>query len=299
MRRIAWLLVLLACDPVELDPSLSGVFPCETAVECPPMQACVMATCWREAPPRVEIVSPEPEVAYPLEGQAFMEIVVKIDGANLELVEPRTDPDHAFGKGNVVVLVDGEEQAVLTSGDLERGVTLQLLLEAVPGPHRIRALARNSEGKRYDNPEAEARRLFWIDDGVPRVALARPFPGDVFPLDATEIAVSVSTINFTLDRPGGRGVDPYARIGHAHVYYDERFPECAFDPVCDGDQLGMVAPSGPASAAESAVGLPPSAAGKATLAVVLRNHDHFAFFYPPWTQDIVWDEISIRRDDID
>ena len=295
MRRLVPVaLVLLACDPMEIDPSLSGVFPCERTAECPPMQTCVMATCWAETPPRISIVSPEQEVAFPLTAQPFIEVVVKIDGSDLELVESRDDPFVEFGKGSIAVLVDGDEQEVLTSGDLEGGITLQVQVDAVAGPHRIRAVARNSAGVRYDNAEAEGRRLFWIDDGAPHVAFFNPFPGDTFPLEAEEIAVGVAALNFTLARPDGDVTEP-ERIGHAHVHYDERFPECTFDPVCDGDQLGMVAPSSPSSIAESTVGLPPSAAGEASLAAVLRNGDHFAYFWPPWTAEIVWDEITIRR----
>jgi hypothetical protein len=293
MRRFAVLaLVLVACDTAEIDPSLSGVFPCRSASDCPATQTCVLQTCYREAPPRLEVMSPEAEVAFPVGDDEFVSVVIKIGGDDLDLVDPRHDPDQEFGRGNVLLLVDGEEQAVLTSGDLTSGVTMQVLVEAVAGPHRIQAIARNSAGVPYDNEGAEARRLFWVDDGAARVAFLEPFPGDVFPLDAAEIAVGLATLNFTLNRPGGENVE---RLGHVHVHYDELFPACAFEPVCEANQIGMVIAPAPANAATGTVDLPSAVEGEATLTALLRKQDHSLYFYPPWTEDPVWEDIVIRR----
>jgi hypothetical protein len=297
MRRLACVatLVVLACDPAEIDPEVSGVFPCETVQDCPPEQSCVIGTCFLEEPPRVTVVSPEAEFAFPIAAEARMEIVVTIGGENLQLVDPGEDPDNDFGKGNVVVLVDGVEETVLTAGALQSGVTLRVGVDAAPGAHRIVAFARNSAGIHYDNEEAEGRRLFWLDNGTPQVAFVSPFPGDVFPLEAGEIEVSVATLNFQLDSPMS-GVDLGTEpIGHAHVHYDERFPECAADPLCDSNHVGVVAPPGPSTSAHAMLALPASAEDDATLTAVLRGVDHVGFFYPRWTEDPVWEDIVIRR----
>jgi hypothetical protein len=293
MRRLAALaLLLVACDTAEIDPSLSGVFPCRSANDCPPTQTCVLQTCYREAPPRLEVMSPEAEVAFPVGDDEFVSVVIKIAGDDLDLVDPRHDRDAEFGRGNVLLLVDGVEQAVLTSGDLASGVTMQVLVEAVAGPHRIQAIARNSANVRYDNEGAEARRLFWLDDGAAHVAFLEPFPGDVFPLEATEIEVALASLNFTLNRPGGENME---RLGHVHVHYDELFPQCAFDPVCEANQIGMVTAPAHANTARDTVGLPSAAGGDATLTALLRKQDHSLYFYPPWTEDPVWEDIVIRR----
>lgn len=287
------------CSVTEVDPMLSGVFPCEVVDDCPPEQACVLQTCQRGQPPEVVVIAPEVETAFPIDDpDSDVVVVVKIGGANLDLVDPGTDPDSEFGRGNVQVLLDGNEVAVLTAGELETGVTIEVPVPPQPGAHRIVALARNSDFTIYDNATAEGRQFFWLDDGLPHVGFLRPFPGDVFPLQATEIDFGVAALNFSFETAMPGAIPGNEAKGHAHVHYDETFPECVFEPICDNGYSGVVAPEGPATSASAVLTIPDSAAGEATLTAVLRKVNHFKYLFPDEDGQPIWEDIIVRRADI-
>lgn len=290
---------LVGCSIEEIDPLLSGVFPCEASDDCPSSQACMLQKCRIEPAPEVLVLAPEAEAAIPIQGMGDVSVVITIGGANLDLVDPGSDLDADFGKGTVVVLVDDEEVAVLSSGEIATGVTFEVMVPPVPGAHRIRAVGRTSDGFIYDNDEAEGRRLFWLDDGLPHVGMVDPFPGDVFPLEATGFDVTVAAINFAFDVPTPGATPGNEAKGHAHVHYDEVFPACTFEPICDNGYAGVLAPDGPATSVTSQVMLPASAAGPATLTSVLRKVNHLKYLYPDQDGVPIWEDITIARADIE
>lgn len=288
-----------ACSVTEVSPLASGVYPCESADECPPEQSCVVGQCWVEAAPLVEVIAPERETAFAITSpDEPVPVVVKVTGQNLALVDPGTDPDAEFGKGNVVVYVDDEEVAVLTQGEIETGVSFEVPVPPVPGAHRIRAVARMSNNVLYDNPTAEGRQFFWLDDGEPHVGFVRPFPNDVFPLEATRIDFEVAALNFSFEQAQPGAIPDNSPVGHAHVHYDQDFPACVFDNVCDNSYVGVVAPEGPATSASDRLQIPASAAGLAELTAVLRKVNHFKYLHPDEDGEPIWEDIIVRREDI-
>lgn len=302
VRAAVALAVMMAggCRIEAVSDSLSGVFPCETADDCADDQFCVVGRCYVDEPPQLAVITPEVEEAFPIAAAETVPVVVTIGGSNLTLVDPGQDPDAEFGQGSVQVFLDEREVAVLTAGELETGVPITVEVPNAGGAHRIRAVARNSDGVIYDNDGAEARRFFWINDGLPHAGFVRPFPGDVFPLEATSIQIEVAALNFQFDRPNPlvTSLDPK---GHAHVHYGASFPACAFDDLCERFYFGIIAPSDPGSVSSTTTvaKLPASAAGMANITAVLVRIDHLRWLYPDENGEPIFDDIPILRADIE
>jgi hypothetical protein len=287
--------VVLACSVTDVGTP-SGVFPCETADECPDEQACVVGKCYAGNAPTVEIVTPEDEQAVPwTPGAEDIEVSVKIGGSNLELVDPASDADSVFGRGQIVLFVDEREVETLTFGSLASGVPTTVLVAPTPGAHRIRAEARFSDGKGYDNVEAVASRVFWFDDGNPWIAFKTPLPNQRFSFEEISIDVTVAVLNFEIVPAVGNTTQEGR--GHAHLLFNKVFPDCEFDAVCRQDYIKVLAPLPPSESLTSVTvesTIPSSAAGApTTLTAAISEINHTTFLNA--ADQPVWDTIPIVR----
>jgi len=313
---IPLLVSLGGCYGAQLDPSLSGVFACDEGEQpCPEGQACVNGRCAStEVLPTVSILNPEEGKALttlatevgPLGPDiAPIDVVLSFQGNNLEL-GPAGSGDHVFGQGHLAVFVDGEEEAVIDSGSITDLNQLTISVGPRPGPHRIAVQARRNDGIDYDNPEALATRLIWLENVAtagtrPQVAIRYPWPGQAFDLQDQSLEVQVMTLNFDLQNSvdGGGQTE---RTGHAHVYYAISFPECSRDEVCDQSYLGVAGtPVDGEAFSRAPLQLPTSGEQSTTLTTVLRNIDHSIYRFPfGCVEDsplcvLTFDEIEIIR----
>lgn len=281
------------CLAQTLDPSVSGAFACDADEDCPDGQACLQGRCYTGPLPSVSVFSPEEDSLLPYDDGLgeVRTVLVTIAGTDLELVDPAADPDAAVGLGQVEVEVDGVNVATVMAGDLSGTVAIEVPVTNRPGVHRIEVQAVLSDGTLYDNPEATGRRVFWFDDGKPHVAIKRPWPGTPVDVEAASTEVEVSAIGIMLDAPG-TSVTP--GIGHTHIHYDETFPACANDNLCDQSYQGIVPIMSGMLSAD--VLLPSSGAGSAKLTAVLREANHTAF--NDENGNIVYDEVAVLRTDL-
>lgn len=297
MRRLALLFASLplACFTAELDPDASGVFACGEDDPCPGDQTCVNARCEAGDPPRVEIINPEEEEAVAQGDTPGMRTVSMVFRGTLDIVDPKENPDNVFGEGHLEVLVEGQSVGTIESGAFSGGVQFDIEVPNEVGPVRVAVQALRNDGSRYDNPEAVARRLFWIDDGdTPLVGIREPWPGTAFPLENEVISVDARVLNFALLPADPTGMIQVA-TGHVHIYYDVDLNTCLVpDSLCDDSYITTVTSVNPSMAT-----LPDSAAGTAKLSAVLRNIDHSLFAFVPDGGDVgqtIFDEISIVRE---
>lgn len=267
----------LGCEVTAVEDDLEGVFPCEVTEDCPGDQHCVAGTCYLEEPPSILLLSPEEEQALPYAGDgSAAAVAIGLTGAGLQLVDPAVEPDPEYGSGYVVVELDGVEVARFTAGTLEGAVsTADIEFDGQPGAHRLEATAHFADGRPYDGPGATVRRLFWVDDGLPRVGFKSPFPGDTLGLEPRLMEVEIATINFEFVKTTPTMV--VANGGHGHIHYGARFPACVDDPSCDNDYIGIIAPQAPAFTAVGQASVPAAPAGAADLSVVLREANHIGF----------------------
>lgn len=306
MRR-TWIVALVvsttgtACLADQLESPPSGVFACIDDGDCPAGQVCAFDRCEAGDLPRLEIRAPEAKaVVSTIEPgdtpPPTVTVPITIGGGMLELVEAGTVS--RVGEGIVEVYVDDDAmpQRVLTTGSLVAGIATEIEMDNTPGAHRVRAVASLSDGRSYEGSDADVTTLVWIDDGLPHVALAQPTPGSGFGLGVVSLTVEVTTLHFdmvqaaTLELPGN--------VGHAHVHYDESFPACVDDSVCDNRYIGIVAPTqgGAFDTVPIQVTLPASGEGTFSLTAVLRHSNHSVFLGEDDDLDPIFETISIERD---
>ncbi|MBC8069142.1 MAG: hypothetical protein IAG13_12480 [Deltaproteobacteria bacterium] len=297
MRR--WLcslsLALGACFTADLEPDLPGVFACSEAEPCPGQLLCVNARCEEGPAPLVEIRNPEEEEAKPFDDPAEVDgdsrTITITFGGTLDLVDPTENPDNVFGEGHLEVFVDDRSVGIIEAGALSGGVTFDVEVPNVIGPVRVSVHALRNDGTRYDNPEAVARRLFWIDDGTtPLVGITNPWPGASFSLDAQVVPIEAKVLHFNL-QPANPQASPQVTTGHVHIYYDVMLDSCLADSVCDDSYITTVVGNFASQAT-----IPDSAAGAAKVSAVLRNINHQLFNFPEGTQGRIDDEIAIVRE---
>ena len=289
-------LATTACFTTDLDPNAEGAFACSVDDDCPESQECDGLRCLDpEDVPVMRILSPEPDppqvfpvADFPANGQ----IEIRFQG-NLSFAE--SPDDTTPGSGFVQLIVDGAMQEV-RMGPLSGGIAVTATIDPTPGPHRIAVKAVRPNGVPYGGPQSTATALFWIDDGEPAVAIVDPWPGAEFPLGTPTVDVSIATLNFTMREAEMMRLEG---IGHGHVYYDDIFPACADDPMCDPGYLTIVNPPRGTTddIASAPIVLPESAATTATLTAVLRNDDHSPYRFPfgdPMGR-LVLDTIVINR----
>lgn len=280
-----------ACSATELDETLDGVFPCATSEDCPPESACVAGTCFHQSAPRIEIVSPEEELVIGHPGAAAtMMVPISLRAEGLELARAQPGADAAFGVGYLEISVDDVPVAIVESGGSSPTVALTVEIEPEPGGHVLKAAAFFPDGTPYDNADAVARRLFWIDDGRPHVAMKEPWSQARFGTGAEQVPVEVATLNFNIAPPEPTTTHP--GLGHVHFYWDVDLPACAFETGCDGSFIGIAAPEeGAVRSLSALVSLPPAPAGSGRLSAVLRRLDHTPYLdengYPIWTDVVV------------
>lgn len=277
------------CYTAQLDPDLVGLFACDRDDEdagCPPGQACVNERCEdADAVPSLVVLNPEdeahvtgPVLEVPMSGPLGPPIMLDLGlRGSLQLVPRDEQADHELGQGYIVVIIDGQEQRTIDRGSVAAPMAVPIEVTPVAGPHRIVLQAHRNDGIPYDNPEATATRLFWLENELtegsrPYVAIKSPWPGTVVAADA-DVQVEVAALNFELLDPGGARQE---RQGHAHVFYDQRFPECGQDPTCDELYLGVTDAAGLTEPFE----LPPSSAPTSTLTAGLRHNDHTSYGFP-------------------
>ena len=290
-------LVLGGCYAAELDETSNALFACEVAGEadeadadCPGELRCNGRVCV-ERLPTVVVSSPEPleEIGV---GVTAAPITLRISGLTFS-----SDEDDADG-GFIRVTLDDETIDIRT-GDISGPLAIEdLIVPDEPGAHRISAQAFRVDGTPFDNADASAAQVFWRDDGQPHVAITSPWPGSEVELQPNGlIDVEVAMLNFTY---GQTDTDLATDIGHIHVYYDDTFPECAEDPICDAGYIGVIS----AAPEEAAMGLtilsegllfPDSPVADATLTAVLRQNDHSAFSSVDGEFELVTDPVTIRR----
>ncbi len=311
-------LALGACYNTTLDPDLTGVFACtvDDETSCPTGQTCINERCEDiDAVPTLTIINPEEgdkeltdALDYEEPGPDATPVMVNLSfqGSNLDLVTPSTAADPEFGLGYVAIYVDGAEAATLEAGNIAERNTVMLELSPEPGAHRIAIRAHRNDGVAYDNAEAFATRLIWFENRItegerPFVAIRSPWPGTTFDLEDQQIEVQVMTLNFTLEASDASRHEE--KRGHAHIYYEDTFPSCSEDEICDDGYIGVAAAAaGAEKFSRGDILLPASGADGTSLTAVLRNIDHRIYEHPyeceltaPDTCNLIFDEIEILR----
>ncbi len=236
---------------------------------------------------------PTLQIRSPSFGQSFGsadQVSIVVTGSGFELgSEPSTAPAVA----RVRVMLD-DERIDITSGDIADGVVVtELTVPTTAGAHYLGAQVFHDDDTAFANPEASDRRLFWIDDGRPQVAITTPWPGAILETGTPPVDIEIEVLNFALASPD---TAPVAGQGHAHIYYDASFPSCADDVACDTSYFAVVsldAGGGPPSSGRQTAQLPDATEGPATLTAVLREGDHSPLRDP--SGSLVTQGISIQR----
>ncbi len=296
-----------SCYVADLDGIEGGVLVCRIGdpdAGCPSDLTCDGQVCIEEVP-KVDITFPEGSNPAGQVLESPEDLVIRVRATGLTLSSDVDDPNAGF----VRVALDGEFTDV-TMGPITESVQIDfegtdLERPTEAGPHRLSARAFRADGTPFENAEAFVTRLYWINDGQPHVAITKPWPGDTFDLGTPLVDIEVATLNFSFDVADTPVEDPAARIGHAHVYYDEEMPECTADPDCDPGYIAVVARTpgeGRGQTVSTAASLPASGQTTATLAAVLRRNDHGLFDAELTGEDdepatVIFDEIEIFRAD--
>ena len=285
------------CYAADLDETANALFACEVSgdadeadVDCPGELQCNGRVCV-ERLPNITVSNPEPLQKVPMGEERF--ITLQISGFTFS-----SDEDDADG-GFIRVTLD-EQTIDLRSGDISTGrlPIEELLVSDVPGAHRVSAQAFRPDGTPFENADASSAQVFWRDDLQPHVAITEPWPGSEFELQPNGlIDVEVAMVNF---RFGQTDTELATDVGHIHVYYDDVFPECSEDPICDAGYIGVISAAPEEAAARPTLlseGLlfPDSPVADATLTAVLRQNDHSVFIGPDGELDLVSDTVTIRR----
>ena len=265
---------LTGCYGADFDEALEGVYSCEIVnaddpdADCPGSMQCDGRTCVSEIPV-IEIRSPEARQPFDAED----EIVIIVSGSGIDL----NAAEGEAGAGYVRVILD-EQVTELRSGPLSDGIQVTgFTIPDTPGGHRISAQAFRLDDTPYGGPTTIDTRLFWIDDGLPHVAITQPWPGSDIDIGTPLVDFEAAVLNFDISVSD---VDPLEGQGHVHVYYDDLFPACLDDPVCDAGYVAVIAASpgeGELQIADTAATVPESAETTATITAVLRQNDHEPF----------------------
>lgn len=304
MRRAVLLFLgLVGCAPDSVDFDRSGLFACESEDGVPFCEnggVCAAGRCYAPGEqPRVEIVSPEVPAFSRFEpGQSDLPVNLRVvTNAVLDDASPDAGP-----RGSLEITVDGELVTTLDGGDASGGVDVPLVVANTVGIHRIAARLIEPDGDAYDNDAAFAGVVYFIvEDDEPYVAITRPWPGDTFDLDTTEIDVQVQSFNFTIVPAGLSATEGR---GHVHLHYGDDIGTCFLERACDAGPISIVD-----RALDNGVGagpglLPSAAEGEVILSAILRNVDHGPYLLPFETCDvleppasctIVTDAITIER----
>lgn len=294
----------LGCFTTDLDPTKTGVFACndDPGGECPDGQSCVNGRCEGEDPPTVRVQAPEEEMDIGLGDVPIgsMRTVTMTVTGTLEIVP--SGGDHVFGEGHLEITVDDAAAPII----VESGagvVSVDVQVANTVGPHRISVKAIRNDDAPYDHEGSTSNRLFWISDGnTPLVGIKSPWPGQEFPLDATEIEVTAAvTGGFVLQAANPLG-NPEILTGHVHVYYAQAIEMCIADPECDMGYIEtIIAPDMPTGTfGTKVVTLASSGAGTFPVSVVLRNINHTLYLHDPdpevdGDEFPLFDEVEILR----
>lgn len=264
---------LSGCYAADLDAALEGVYACrvddgsDPDADCPDGLLCDGSACVSQLP-IVEVRSPEEREAFEDPG----DVVIRVAASGLDLNAEAGEP----GAGFVRVTLD-EQSVDIREGALSDSVVVEFEIPDTPGGHRISAQAFRLDETPYRNPGATDASLYWIDDGLPHVAITKPWPGSNIDIGTplVEFEAALLNIEYALS-----DTEPADGEGHVHIYYDDAFPACALDPICDAGYIAVIAAApgeGRLPIADTAATVPQSAETAATVTAMLRQNDHDPF----------------------
>lgn len=237
---------LTQCYAAEFDPTVSGVFYCESDADCTLGQRCGDGICRAVGEafgPTLEITDPPLLQVFPQGGASSFQ--VDISGTDLALTNELDMVDDPYA-GYLQVFVDGALATGVTEGALEDGVTIgNLPMPTQPGLHHVVVKAYHVDGDRFDNPESEAHTAFWVDDGREHVGILTPAPAAELDLQEPSVSVEVAALNFTFVNPGyvnQNDTDANQRAGYVRLYVDANVPTCL--PSCNINYQAAFLPPG-------------------------------------------------------
>lgn len=276
-----------ACLTNEPDPGLGGIYACVSDDDCPGTQSCLQDVCEAIELPVIEIFNPEENQPFPFDAGEDHDLMLTVKGSNFVLRSPAESSEAVPGEGYIAVFVDEQPAGRIDSGDLSGGAALPITIANTAGAHRLRIEARFNDDTAYATEGSTDRRIVWVDNDAPHVALVRPWPGDRFSVDAQPIEAEAVAF-------GGVSIDaPSTGEQHVHVFYDDPFPQCFADDACIQGYVGVV-PNNMSNIGP--VNLPSAGAGPVTLTAVLMNPDHTVFDPDPEVEgDEVFSQIQILR----
>jgi len=235
----------LGCYDVELDPNVSGVYACDSTLDCAIGQQCTDFVCVSTSllvGPTLEVTSPAPLTSY--FAGIDEEVQLVIQGSNLVLTDAPESPDPLAGY--IDVLVDGLSTGTVFYGNLEQGVAIPAIsLPETPGLHHIRLVALRPDGSPFETTRSSANLPFWVDNGEEHIGIIDPPPGSKLRRnDDGTLRIEVASLNFTFVNPGhasapGTTADPE---GYVHLFIDAAVPECL--PDCNVEQYSAIFPPG-------------------------------------------------------
>jgi hypothetical protein len=274
------------CFTAEFDPTLTGVFACDSDDDCDADQTCAIDELCRDRAslPFVDVAFPVTLANRTLELSTDAAIVpqisLKLDGT-LELAEP--GGDNVFGEGHIAVLVDDLEPLLFDS------ISLSSFSQDIPipneaGAHRLAVELRQNDSTPYGGG-ARQTLIVWVDETdsvVPRVVIVRPWPGTPFQPDVDGNAeVEVETFEFTANAI----VDEGSGDGHVHVYTTGIVPDCAAEEPATAAACNIGVPNytalvdddDPTTPLEGALGVPDTGSQTVEFGAILMNRNHCPF----------------------
>lgn len=269
-----------ACYSATFDPDAQGVFFCREDADCAQGELCAADRCVSDSGPDIRLTGPEPLSKFTAGEE--IDVRVHVVGSDLQLDEP--GPTDRDGFGYLQVSIDGEVMGgPILSGDLASGVDQDVVLppSTPAGLHRIEVQAHRLDGTPFANPSSFTTGVFWVDDGTPRVGIARPWPGDRLAVGDNLVA-EVVALNFQFIQPDFGQGPVVEGEGHTHVYVNADFPTCLPDCLFNYAVGGSIKPPGsdPATTVEGTLDMPMSLMGlddpgPISLTASLNFSEHF------------------------
>jgi hypothetical protein len=272
-----------------------------------------------------ESCGPAPELSF-LAPESLLVLPMGATGVdvNFSVAELILDPGDEVveGQGKVALALDAVPDAGSGIVSAEPPLTFELPGDLPAGPHRILGQLVRGDGMPYENPEASAHTVFFIEDSNP----ARPQVAFVEPQPFSEhvvgepLEVHVAVRNFELISSYGpechapEDCDPFdlaieclsgdwnceglpvSTTGHVKVYGKTDYPACLFDsPLdCNPDYLLILRPASEESATQWTASISAdqlTQAGSITLSAALSYGDHNPY---PNRQFLIYDQITIE-----
>jgi hypothetical protein len=247
MRRfllaLSWLLPL-ACVEGPVLPAAGE--PCDAEGQCAAGLDCVRLICVDDRGPSLRWNLPEQSNVFIEQPDTLVVEVQVEDAADGDQVEIIVDPGHANPQRELLPIVDGSAQSMLT-----------LTAPFAVGPHHLRGRIVDAGAQPHPNPSASKDVVVFVRDpeipDTPQIAVAWPPTGYQHKLgNPLEIELAIFG-DFTLVDSGptcrplsdcepafGSACEgdcgPVSREGHIKIFTQPDYPECLLDlPVgCNG-----------------------------------------------------------------